>query len=70
LAAVDERIYFDPPWSRSNPVITKSYSETNSINYQIMTLRATDPSIPEIVETYREIQGTDFDDYFEVTGRK
>ena len=68
LAAQDDRIYFAAPWTRVEPVYEKTYAETNSINFQIMTLRATDPTIPETVSSYREVPGTDPGDYFEVQG--
>lgn len=70
LAAFDQRIYFAAPWTHDNPIITKTYTETNSINYQIMTLRATDPTIPATVQVYREVAGSDPEDYFEVQGSK
>jgi len=70
LAAVDPNIYFDAPWTPENPVITKTYSETNTFGYQIMTLRATDPEVPETVETYMEVPGSDPGDYFEITGSR
>ncbi|XP_052263415.1 protocadherin Fat 3-like isoform X3 [Dreissena polymorpha] len=69
LAAVDPRIYFDPPWTRDQPIIRKTYSESMNSGYQVMTLRATDPVLSEFVETYQEVPATDRDDYFQVNGR-
>ncbi|WAQ96411.1 CAD87-like protein, partial [Mya arenaria] len=67
LADPDPRIYFDAPWTRQNPIIRKTYSETNNVGYQILVLRATDPAVPETVQIYREMSGSDPNDYFEIS---
>lgn len=69
LAAIDPRIYFDLPWTRENPVITLTYTESKNINYQIMTLKATDPSLSETIQNYRKVPSSDPGDYFDVQGR-
>ncbi|XP_053385774.1 cadherin-23-like isoform X2 [Mercenaria mercenaria] len=66
-APTDPRIYFtNDQWTRDSPFINVTFTESRSINYQIVALRATDPSIPETVQIYRKKEGSDPDDYFEV----
>ncbi|KAL4240787.1 hypothetical protein ACF0H5_001575 [Mactra antiquata] len=68
-AALDVRIYFAPPWTRENPVIQKTFSETENDFYQILPLTATDPVVPETVTNYRKVISSDPDDYFLIDGR-
>lgn len=69
-AAVDPQIYFQAPWTKENPVITKTYSETDRVNYQVLALTATDPVVPETVQTYRKVNASDPNNNFYIDGRK
>ncbi|XP_060576458.1 cadherin-23-like [Ruditapes philippinarum] len=69
LAAVDPSIYFTHgDWRKDRPIINLSFSESENINYQILSLKATDPSIPETIEDYREVESSDVEDYFSLKG--
>ena len=59
---------FPPPWSSDRPEYTIHVPEEELPNSVITQLVATDPVTNSAVTDYREVPGTDPNDYFGVDG--
>lgn len=64
---VSRELYFDPPWSKSNPVYQYNVLESRPVGSQLITLHVRDPDIESVdVLTFQEVQGSDLENYFAV----
>lgn len=62
----DDNLQFGPPWSPSNPILPVTINEEIPIGSKITTLIASDPETGELIKNFREVEGTDPQNYFSV----
>lgn len=64
---VNRELYYNLPWTKTNPVYEVPMLESSLIDTEIMTLQARDPADQDSILTrYEEVEGSDPGDYFRI----
>ena len=64
---VNRELYYNQPWTKTNPVYEVPMLESSLIGTEIMTLQARDPADQDSILTlYEEVEGSDPGDYFRI----